>query len=941
MMPLDDLSAGVIKPLVPDLARLLGRDIPDTPELDGEAARQRLHLTLAGICWAAARNCSPLVLLLEDLHWATAGLDPLRVLSRGLAGLPLLVVGTFSSEERPSLPTECPAMNLMSLSPLSQASTAELIASMLGKAGEQPALHDLLQRETEGNPFFLVETVYALAGDSGQLQAVNGMPVPESISAGEVQKAIRRRLARVPASHRPLLVLAAVAGRGLDPEVLRAVDPDTHLETWLNDCANAAVLEVRDGSWRFVHDKLRTELMCELHDAERSSLHRQLAEALERVYPDDPVYAAALSAHWEAAGVHLVGRATPEIAEKTARYARLAGEHAAALYADADAVRFFTRALAFTPDFDAAARSGLLLAREQVYGRQGNREAQAADLAQLRVLADTTTFRCAVALRAGEYHNMVSEFGLALVASEEAGRWATECNDRVGQAQALIIAGQALSQQGAYEQAEQRCERAVEIAEEAAAPIQLARARSGLGEVARRRGDYPTARQHYDRALHLAREIDDRAGQVQSLRHMGQIANAQGDYEVARHDYLAALELARQIGDRPQEGQILLDLGEIDWRQGAYQRAMTSLQQSLAIARSAGDRFTAAAVLNGMGAVASQQGRYGEAIKYWEQSLALKHEIGDRAGASRTLNNLGTVARRQGQHDLALRYYQLSLAIKQEIGDRAGMAGTLQNLGVVAKDQGHYDEAIGYFDRGLAIAREIGDRAAEGMMLTNLGRVAWHQGQYARAISSHRQSLSIGLAIGDRDVEVNALTNLGLVAECQGQYDQARHYYQQSLDARQEIGDRSGEGIVLNHLGAVALICSEYHLAERCLRRALDIRRELGQSHYQVEDWAGLALAAVRQGDRETAEAWAAQLLAAWLASPAFDRADQPVRTLYFTWQVCRDLALAEVDGVLNAAGNALQRWMGDHPDREAQSLYLQQPYHRALWDAWQTKGTR
>ena len=65
------------------------------------------------------------------------------------------------------------------------------------------------------------------------------------------------------------------------------------------------------------------------------------------------------------------------------------------------------------------------------------------------------------------------------------------------------------------------------------------------------------------------------------------------------------------------------------------------------------------------------------------------------------------------------------------------------------------------------------------------------------------------------------------------------------------------------------------------------------------------------------------------------------MRTLYFTWQVCRDLALAEVDGVLNAAGNALQRWMGDHPDREAQSLYLQQPYHRALWDAWQTKGTR
>ncbi len=926
----DDLSAGIVKPLAPDIPELVGRSIPDAPDLEGEAARQRLHLTLAEICRQAARACSPLVLLLEDLHWASAGLEPLKVLARGLADLPLLVVGAYCSEERPDLPAECPMMNHLSLNPLSPSSMSELIISMLGPDGAQPQLSDLLQRETEGNAFFLVETVRTLAEEAGRLQEVPGIRLPETIFSGGIQQIIRRRLARVPASHRPLLKLAAVAGRNLDLEVLRAAQPHVHLETWLADCTSVAALQAREGSWRFIHDKLRAELLDELDDAERPSLHRQVAEAYERVHPGNPAYAAALTAHWEAAAEGGAGVAL----EKAARYARIAGEYAAAQYAGADAVRFLSKALALTPEADAAGRYELHLASEQVYDRQGNREAQAADLARLGALARTASQRCEIALHTGAYHNQVGEYDAALAASEQARRWAAEGEDRAGQAQALIVGGQALMQKGIYGHAKGRCRRAAEIAGAAGAPIQLARARSILGKVAHRRGDYPAARRQHEAALRLQQEIDDRPGQVQSLRHLGEVANAQADYDAARGYYLAALKLARQIGDRPQEGQILLDLGEIDWRQGAFQRAAVSLQESLALARSTGDRFTAAAVLNGMGIVASQQGRYAEAVGYWEQSLAIKQEIGDRAGASKTLNNLGTVARRQKEYDRAIRYYEQSLAIKQEIGDLAGMDGTLQNMGVVAEGQGQYDRALDYYERGLAIARKIGDRAAEGMMLTNLGRVAWHQGQHDRAIEYHRQSLDIARETGGRDVEVNALTNLGLVTEQLGRYGEAEIYYERSLDVRQEMSDRSGEGITLNHLGAAALLQSAFRLAESYYRQALAIRQELGQSHYQAEDWAGLALAALRGGDRTAAQAWAEQLLAAWAANPTFDKAEEPMRALYFTWQVCRELEWAQADDILAAAGNMLQSYLDNHPDREAQSVYLQQPYHRALWQA-------
>ena len=83
------------------------------------------------------------------------------------------------------------------------------------------------------------------------------MRLPDRVLAGGVQEVIQRRLGRVPASARPLLQLAAVAGRELDLGVVRGMAPDTDLDGWLAACAHAAVLEVSGERWRFAHDKLR------------------------------------------------------------------------------------------------------------------------------------------------------------------------------------------------------------------------------------------------------------------------------------------------------------------------------------------------------------------------------------------------------------------------------------------------------------------------------------------------------------------------------------------------------------------------------------------------------------------------------------------------------------------------------------------------------------
>src|SRR5262249_1280627 len=140
---------------------------------------------------------------------------------------------------------------------------------MLGDAGRHEQIVSLLQRETEGNVFFIVEIVRALAEEAGQLDNVGRMTLPRTIFAQGIKTVVQRRLARVPASARPLLEVAAVAGRELDLQVLKLVgaasletsDSTSQIESWLNACADATVLEVQDNRWRFTHDKLREGLL--------------------------------------------------------------------------------------------------------------------------------------------------------------------------------------------------------------------------------------------------------------------------------------------------------------------------------------------------------------------------------------------------------------------------------------------------------------------------------------------------------------------------------------------------------------------------------------------------------------------------------------------------------------------------------------------------------
>jgi eukaryotic-like serine/threonine-protein kinase len=327
-------EASVLLPVVPDLPRLLGRDVAPPPHLDPPSAHARLVEVVVGML---TRQTQPMVLLLEDVHWARSDSIKLLQVVTGVAlDLPLLVACTFRDDERPDLPAELPSTGLLELRRLRSSEIASLGESIVGPEGRRPDVVAFLERETEGNPFFLVEVVRALAEEAGSLNRIGMSALPERVFAGGVRRVVERRLRDLPPEARPSLRAAAVIGRNIDVTLLRALAPSADIDVLLEQCVRAAVLDRREGVLRFSHDRIREGVLLEVDETERRALHARVAAVIEQLHGDAPGQGAALAHHWGAAGERA----------KEALYAALAGEQAVEGGARAEGMALLNRALA-------------------------------------------------------------------------------------------------------------------------------------------------------------------------------------------------------------------------------------------------------------------------------------------------------------------------------------------------------------------------------------------------------------------------------------------------------------------------------------------------------------------------------------------------------------------------------------------------------------------
>jgi tetratricopeptide (TPR) repeat protein len=428
-----------------------------------------------------------------------------------------------------------------------------------------------------------------------------------------------------------------------------------------------------------------------------------------------------------------------EDAGQERRYAGLAGNRAAAQYANAEAVRYLSRALELTPEEETIERYDLLSAREKVYNLQGEREPQTQDIAAIQELADTLgddRRRAAAALRQVYYAEATGDYPAATATVEDAIHLAQAAQDAQAEATGYLRWGVVLWLQGEPDEAQQRLERALVRAREGGQPQVEADSLLNLGNVfCRNRGDYPQARALWEQALGAYRAAGDHLGENKPLNNLGMMYWYQGDLDQAKSYYEQALHICRETGDRRGEARTLYNLGAIADLQGHFSEAQARFEQTLFICHEVNDPLFEGRVIKSLGILARHQGQYDVAQAYFAQSLRICQSLSARRDECFVLSNMSLLARLQGDYESALNHSRQALAIARDLGDRSVENGALLHQGHAFTELGRQDEAVDAYQGGLAIARELKEYNVVIESLAGLARVSMDEGDQVQALA--------------------------------------------------------------------------------------------------------------------------------------------------------------------------------------------------------------
>lgn len=657
-LDITSLEASILKPIVPNIDALLGYDVPVADPLEPQQAHERLASTILALF---KRCLQPVVVLLDDLHHASMGLDIIKRLNTIAPNLSLLVVGSYRNDERPDMADELPDLHQMTLQRLQPDDVAELAASMIGERGRNPKVVALLQREAEGNVFFLVEVTRALAESFGNLADIGSATLPQSIFTGGIQAVIERRLSHVPAQARPMLVAAALMNRQLDLRVLQALHaayPDLlpmSLDDWLTVCANIAIFDKQDERWRFAHDKIRDQLTESLTDNNRQTLHHRVAQAIESTYPNDDSQALALAYHWRYAG--------DAQAEKP--YVMKAGQQ---MYATSNfdrAAEYFSRAHDIS---QTDAERGLLRYWLGEVARNQSRYDEAiAHYEQAQALSTDDKYLAQlglgrVLLAQGDYDEALEQLNQSLQICRER-------NDKRNESVALYVISRVKIYQGALDESNAYAQQALEAAHDVLDRRGEAIALYAIGSNLLQMNEPAKAQTYLRQALTIEEELGNKRAVAFNLLHLAIAHFQRGQYRIGLQEAQKALIAAQDMGDRRLVGSVLLNTAHAYENIGDYAAAIDNGLQAVAINRAIGSKRLEVFALLNLTSAYLATGNYVQATQSANEAIETAQELGDTFNEAWVLVDRGRAALRTGLATEGVQDISRAVQIAQDEGD--------------------------------------------------------------------------------------------------------------------------------------------------------------------------------------------------------------------------------------------------------------------------------
>lgn len=706
-------------PLVGDLLSLPIKDAGQLASLDAKTRRHRLTDTVAEVLCATARE-QPVMLLMEDLHWADSpSVELLRdVLSR-LAGPILVATTSRHGRPPPGLAGRRPAVWLH-LAELDPDDARTLVATAAALADEEV---EAIVAKAQGNPLFLQE----LARSDPRRSAV-----PDTID-----DVLMARLDSLPHDEKALLRIASVIGPSFDLAPLKELASDSVAVEGLNQKLTnlvergfVAAQGIREQSFVFNHGLVQEVAYETLPFAQRRRLHLTLGGWLENQFSGRPEQAAELLLHH----FDLAGNT-----RKAAVYAAISGDRAASMFANKEAIDYYQRALTALDDaggsdcdrsfiteriadctensgsHDQAA--GTFLESLNQWTRAKSKRPRLVPWSAVPASREAELCRKAAVSyeRNADYGESMRWLDMALSALPR----------RPGRVGASVYGAMsvALSRKGNFSEGIRWARRSLEVARRSGDVRGIAYAQNMLGGSYMDLGAPKRAIRHLRSAVHLYHEISDLIGQASANNNLGMCYHLLGDLATALDYYKVALRADRQAGDVVDTAIARNNIGEVLLAVDRPEEALTELQAASEAHQSGGDASLAGLALVNMSRAQVLLGDLESAERLLRRGTRLMRSVGAEGLLTEARLQLAELRLAQGLLSPAYHNCRGAIASAREAEARLLEARGERVLGAILAARGQHEDARAHVRVSIRLSRRLGATHEEAHALAALARL--------------------------------------------------------------------------------------------------------------------------------------------------------------------------------------------------------------------------
>jgi DNA-binding SARP family transcriptional activator/tetratricopeptide (TPR) repeat protein len=732
-----DISLSAVAELLPEIRARLPA-LPQLAHIDAESERIRLFESLVR-CVSSLAAPRPLLLVLEDLHWAQpASIALLQFLLRRVSGMPVMIVVTYRDNETPRphplhrLRIEARAAacaQSLSLRTLSLDDLHELTEALQ----EIPDLAAAtLLAVSDGNPLFLTQFIEDLRKGA------------QAAAPASLQALVAGRIGLLSPDAHAAAEIAACIGIRFSHDALRDVSgwDEAALGDALDELFDRRIVREASGRGLFEYSfshQIVHEAIAAASPPERAAVrHRRVARVFEELYADRASeLSATIARHYDLAGD----------GANAARCYLTAVRRSIGLGALDEAQSMAERALAISND--PRLQADMLLESETIASRRANRAAQESALAALRKLAESLAdpeLQRILLLRRIEFAINVSDTATLETAIRELkactphddAHWTGKLH--IADAKLAFLLGR-LAESSAAAQA------ALECARSANNDAGVAEALCSLATVEAHRGNLSEADALFDEAARAA--TNDPVLEDLSLSSAFQIVYNRRDVERCLTLGQRWLDLAEALGDRRSEARAHSHLGIALSSAGVqYAQAREHLASAVRFFTEVGDVNGTAAQLLNQAVIETRLGFFDKAVAATEKAVALFESLNEGRGRAIGLGNLGLFRAYTTNVAGAQAAAREAVALARQLEFGVIEASALENLSFAEATAGNLTEAIVHAEAALEVRARSQSEAWASRTLADLA--VWHAAcgnlagarDYVRRLLADEKSIS-------------------------------------------------------------------------------------------------------------------------------------------------------------------------------------------------------